>query len=154
MMDDHTGHDHAAHDHPDRDRPAERTARRPLAIALGITMLFLVAEVVGGLLTNSLALLADAGHMATDAAALALSLFAVWLALGYLQATTTTTGLRVEVALLDGHYPTGQTVSDAQMQALALDRHDVCPTWNYTLRPRSASLCSVVPDPANREVVS
>ena len=62
------------------DLPAERVDRRPLAIALAITAAFLVVEVVGGLLTNSLALLADAGHMATDAAALALSLFAVWLA--------------------------------------------------------------------------
>ena len=58
----------------------ERVDRRPLAIALAITVAFLVAEVVGGLLTGSLALLADAGHMATDAAALGLSLFAVWLA--------------------------------------------------------------------------
>ena len=38
------------------------------------------AEVVGGVLTNSLALLADAGHMLSDAAALALSLFALWIA--------------------------------------------------------------------------
>jgi len=58
----------------------ERVNRRPLAIALVITAVFLVAEVIGGLLTNSLALLADAGHMATDVAALALALFAVWLA--------------------------------------------------------------------------
>ncbi|MGH2544072.1 MAG: cation diffusion facilitator family transporter, partial [Ardenticatenaceae bacterium] len=54
--------------------------RRPLAIALAITATFLVVEIIGGLLTNSLALLADAGHMATDVAALGLSLFAVWLA--------------------------------------------------------------------------
>ncbi len=54
MTDDHTGHDHGAHDHADRDRPGERTARRPLAIALGITTLVLIAEVVGGLLTHSL----------------------------------------------------------------------------------------------------
>src|SRR6478609_7105190 len=40
----------------------------------------MVAEVVGGLLTNSLALLADAGHMLSDVAALGLSLFAVWIA--------------------------------------------------------------------------
>ncbi|CAN5755225.1 CDF family zinc transporter CzcD [soil metagenome] len=54
--------------------------RRNLAIALAITVVFLVVEVIGGLLTNSLALLADAGHMATDAAALALALIAGWLA--------------------------------------------------------------------------
>ncbi len=59
---------------------ARRAGRRPLVIALAITAAFLVAEVVGGLLTGSLALLADAGHMATDVAALALSLFAAWLA--------------------------------------------------------------------------
>ena len=46
--------------------------------ALGLTFLFLVAEVVGGFLANSLALLADAGHMLTDVAALALSLFVAW----------------------------------------------------------------------------
>ena len=57
-----------------------RVDRRPLAVALAITSVVLLVEVVGGLLTNSLALLADAGHMATDAAALALALFAAWLA--------------------------------------------------------------------------
>jgi len=46
--------------------------------ALALTAGFLVAEVVGGFLSNSLALLADAGHMLTDVAALALSLFVVW----------------------------------------------------------------------------
>lgn len=40
----------------------------------------MVAEIVGGLWTNSLALLADAGHMLSDVAALALSFFAVWIA--------------------------------------------------------------------------
>nr|WP_231734512.1 cation diffusion facilitator family transporter [Lysobacter gilvus] len=45
--------------------------------ALGLTMAFLVAEVAGGLITNSLALLSDAAHMATDVIALAVSLFAV-----------------------------------------------------------------------------
>lgn len=60
--------------------PPERASRRPLAIALAITAVFLVAEIIGGLITGSLALLADAGHMATDVAALALALFATWLA--------------------------------------------------------------------------
>jgi len=49
---------------------------RPLAIALGITFLYFVVELVGGILTNSLALLSDAGHMLSDIAALGLSLFA------------------------------------------------------------------------------
>lgn len=67
------------HHHP-RAEPAGRSEARPLLIALAITGTFLVVEVIGGLLTNSLALLADAGHMATDVAALALSLGAIWLA--------------------------------------------------------------------------
>lgn len=50
---------------------------RPLWIALGLTSAFLIAEVVGGILTNSLALISDATHMFTDAAALAVSLAAL-----------------------------------------------------------------------------
>lgn len=73
-------HGRADHQHKNMDSTAERVNRRPLTIALIITATFLIAEVVGGLLTNSLALLADAGHMATDVAALTLALFAVWLA--------------------------------------------------------------------------
>ncbi len=49
---------------------------RPLAIALGITFLYFVVEVIGGIYTNSLALLSDAGHMLSDIAALSLSLCA------------------------------------------------------------------------------
>jgi cobalt-zinc-cadmium efflux system protein len=47
---------------------------------LGLVVLYMAAEVVGGLVTNSLALLADAGHMLSDAGALGLSLFALWIA--------------------------------------------------------------------------
>jgi cobalt-zinc-cadmium efflux system protein len=53
---------------------------RRLAIVLALASAYLVAEVAGGLWTGSLALLADAGHMGADVAALALSLFASWLA--------------------------------------------------------------------------
>jgi cobalt-zinc-cadmium efflux system protein len=61
----------------DRGRSGKGHVRQ-LRIALSITLLVLVAEVVGGILSNSLALLADAGHMLTDVAALALSLFVSW----------------------------------------------------------------------------
>ncbi|TFV86003.1 cation diffusion facilitator family transporter [Blastococcus sp. CT_GayMR16] len=54
--------------------------RRRLVVVLGLTLAVLAAEVVGGVLSGSLALLADAGHMATDAAGLALALAAVSLA--------------------------------------------------------------------------
>ncbi|AWK13760.1 CDF family zinc transporter ZitB [Candidatus Fukatsuia symbiotica] len=70
---------------------------RRLLIAFIITTLFMVAEVIGGLLSSSLALLADAGHMVTDAMALLLALVAVHFAqrkpnmrhtFGYLRLTT------------------------------------------------------------------
>jgi cobalt-zinc-cadmium efflux system protein len=54
--------------------------RRRLAWTLAMAAAYMVAEVLGGLWTGSLALLADAGHMLSDVAALALSLFALWLA--------------------------------------------------------------------------
>lgn len=53
---------------------------QPLTVALGITVLVMVLEILAGLLSHSLSLLADAGHMATDAAALGMSLFACWIA--------------------------------------------------------------------------
>lgn len=51
-----------------------------LKLALALTFVYMIAEAVGGWLTNSLALLADAGHMLTDVAALTLTLFAIWFA--------------------------------------------------------------------------
>jgi hypothetical protein len=59
--------------------------------------------------------------------------------LAYLRGTTTATGLTVSASLLEGDYPKGQSVSDAEMARLALNRHSVCPNWNYTLRPRPSS---------------
>jgi hypothetical protein len=56
--------------------------------------------------------------------------------LGYLRGTTTTTGLEVRAYLDAGRYPTGERVSDAEMAGLNLERHAICPTWNYTIRPR------------------
>jgi cobalt-zinc-cadmium efflux system protein len=70
------GHGHS-HDH------ALRTGggyRRPLAIVLGISTTILVVEIVGAVLSGSLALLADAGHMLTDVAGLTLALVAAVLA--------------------------------------------------------------------------
>lgn len=54
--------------------------RQRLKLVLGLTSTYLVAEVVGGIVTGSLALLADAGHMLTDVGGLALALFAIWFA--------------------------------------------------------------------------
>jgi cobalt-zinc-cadmium efflux system protein len=66
------GHPHA--------HPAPAGDRRWLLAALGIVVGFMAAEVVAGLLAHSLALIADAGHMLTDAAAIGLSLLAARLA--------------------------------------------------------------------------
>jgi cobalt-zinc-cadmium efflux system protein len=57
-----------------------RADRRALAVALGLVASFMVVEIVVGVLADSLAVLADAGHMLSDAASLTLALFAAWLA--------------------------------------------------------------------------
>ena len=57
--------------------PRGRANRRRLALVLGLTLAFLGVEVAAGLLTGSLALLADAGHMLTDVAGLILALAAM-----------------------------------------------------------------------------
>ena len=66
------------HDHS-RGRSDGRT-RRSMVLAFLLTSSFMLAELVGGILANSLALMADAGHMVSDAAALGLGLFAMWIA--------------------------------------------------------------------------
>jgi cobalt-zinc-cadmium efflux system protein len=63
-----------------RHRPVRSESGRALAWVLGLTLAFAVVEVVGGFLSGALVLLADAAHMLTDAAAVGLSLFAVWIA--------------------------------------------------------------------------
>src|SRR3989441_6280014 len=67
-----------AHGH-DRSTAAARS-RPVLVVTLVLTSVMMVVEFVGGLWTGSLALLADAGHMLTDATALGLALIAAWLA--------------------------------------------------------------------------
>jgi cobalt-zinc-cadmium efflux system protein len=59
---------------------AGAATRRAMAGALFLTSGFMLAELVGGLLSNSLSLIADAGHMVSDAAALGLGLAAIWMA--------------------------------------------------------------------------
>lgn len=70
-MTDHHSHQHAM--------PAKSHSKR-LWWALGLTSTFLIIEVIGGLLTQSLALLSDAAHMFTDTAALAIALAAIHIA--------------------------------------------------------------------------
>jgi len=79
-------------------------ASQPLKITLFLVLVIMVAEVLGGVFSNSLALLSDAGHMFTDALALGLSLFAMNLARRPATPTKTFGYLRAEImaALANG----------------------------------------------------
>ncbi len=71
-----------SHDHGQEAARAGRAqSRARLAWTLALTLGYMLAEVAGGYLSGSLSLLADAGHMFSDAAALGLSLFAAWISL-------------------------------------------------------------------------
>ena len=70
------GHSHGATDRA----PTDSQNRRRLIVTLVLVLVYMGAEIVGGWLANSLALLADAGHMLSDAAALGIALFAMWFA--------------------------------------------------------------------------
>src|SRR5690606_37375556 len=74
------GHEHGhAHDHShDHSHDLRELGRRRLSIVLAITAAFMVVELIGGILANSLALIADAAHMLSDVASLALAIFALW----------------------------------------------------------------------------
>ena len=79
MTHSHTDTHEHGHEHDD-DRGLLQVpagGKKDILIALSITLLMMVAEVIGGLLSNSLALLSDAGHMLTDNLALLLSFFAM-----------------------------------------------------------------------------
>src|SRR3546814_4814475 len=67
------GHSHVGHSH---HHTSGANSRR-LALALTLTTIFLIAEVIGAYVFNSLALLSDAAHMFTDAAALGIALAAI-----------------------------------------------------------------------------
>lgn len=66
-------HDHSQAEHH------EKAPLNKMGISLALLLVVMLAEVMGGYLSGSLALLADAGHMLTDAMAMGLSLFALWI---------------------------------------------------------------------------
>ncbi len=76
----HAGHDHDAHAGHDHAHDLRGASKKALVIALALISTYMVAEVIGGVLSGSLALIADAGHMLTDAAAIAMALVAMWIA--------------------------------------------------------------------------
>ena len=63
--------------------------------------------------------------------------------MAFIRGTTTATGLEVHAIFQPGHYPKGQTVSDAQMDALNIEPHAILPVWNYTIRPRTPAPSSM-----------
>merc|ERR1711971_494410 len=68
------------HCHQSRREGVDERARRKLLVAAGLCLLFMIAEIVGGVLSNSLAIATDAAHMLTDFASFLISLFAIWMA--------------------------------------------------------------------------
>ncbi|MDA0735080.1 MAG: cation diffusion facilitator family transporter [Chloroflexi bacterium] len=94
-MDHHSDHTHR------RDGSSQhlhRTAsRRSLTIALALTFGYMLAEVIGGLASHSLALIADAGHMVADSVAIGLALLAMWIAARPVSITRTFGFQRTEI---------------------------------------------------------
>ena len=74
--------------------------------------------------------------------------------LAFIGGTKTTTGLAVQAFLHECVYNTGGAVSNAEMQTLNIERHAVCPNWNYTRRPNSSAQPLSQADPTKRELVS
>jgi len=97
-------HTHGNSDGHEQSHVLRRVSRKSLWTAFTINAVFLIVEVIGGMLSNSLALLADAGHMLTDVAALALAIFVAHLAEQLPTPRRTYGLLRAEVigALLNG----------------------------------------------------
>ncbi|MBA4534617.1 cation diffusion facilitator family transporter [Brevibacillus halotolerans] len=95
----HHDHSHGGHHHHGKG-----ANKRALLISLFIITAFLIVEVIGGFLTNSLALLSDAGHMLSDSSALFLSLIAMFFATRKPSAKKTYGFYRFEIlaALING----------------------------------------------------
>ncbi|KAH8404390.1 hypothetical protein KR222_008683, partial [Zaprionus bogoriensis] len=68
------------HCHRARTEGVDLKARRKLIIASVLCLVFMIAEIVGGYLSNSLAIATDAAHLLTDFASFMISLFAIWIA--------------------------------------------------------------------------
>ena len=105
-------------------RPPRAESGRALAWVLGITIAFALVEVAGGLLSGALVLLADAAHMATDAGAVGLSLFAAWIARRPATAQKTYGYYRLEIlaALVNGALLIAVTIGIV-LEALARLHH-------------------------------
>jgi cobalt-zinc-cadmium efflux system protein len=100
-------HDHThahGHSHSHAHAHAHEVSKKRLTFVLSITAIFMVVELIGGLIANSLALIADAAHMLTDVGALGLSLFVLWFSRRPARPEKTYGYLRLEIlaALING----------------------------------------------------
>jgi len=85
---DHDHDDHDEHEHGEKvplsksfkSMDDKKKARYSLILALILTTIFMVGEIIGGWVANSLAIMTDAAHLLTDIGAMLLSLFAMWIA--------------------------------------------------------------------------
>ncbi|XP_012149320.2 proton-coupled zinc antiporter SLC30A2 isoform X1 [Megachile rotundata] len=68
------------HCHRERNEEIDKKARKKLLLASALCVIFMIAEIVGGVLSNSLAIATDAAHLLTDFASFMISLFSIWVA--------------------------------------------------------------------------
>lgn len=68
------------HCHTERTNEIDKRARKKLIIASILCVIFMIVEIIGGVLSNSLAIATDAAHLLADLAAFMISLFALWVA--------------------------------------------------------------------------
>lgn len=98
-------HSHAhPHSHSHAHSHAHEVSKKRLTLVLSLTAVFMIVELVGGVISNSLALIADAAHMLTDVGALGLSLFVLWFSRRPARPEKTYGYLRLEIlaALING----------------------------------------------------
>lgn len=117
----------------DRYDKADTVARKRLIWASIICLLFMVVEIVGGLMANSLAIATDAAHLLTDFASFMISLFSIWYAsrpatkrmsFGYYRAEVI--GAQISVILI--YVVTGILLYCA-VQRLVTEQYDIQPTY-------------------------
>ena len=75
-----TSNTNMTHCHIEREHGIDKKARRKLIIASCLCLVFMIVEIVGGVLSNSIAIATDAAHLLTDLASFMISLFSIWLA--------------------------------------------------------------------------
>ena len=66
-------------------------------------------------------------------------LMSLGILLAWIRRTTTSTGLKVTANILDKTYVTGKKVPNKEFQTIQISRHETCPQWNYTIKPKTGA---------------